>query len=185
MTTAAIFTLATLSVLHTVLLLGIVRRLHSLTAARSAPSAEAAHTAALEPTHPLPGTKVRDFSAVSTTGERVGRADLTGRTLVGFFAMGCPLCQELAPRFARYASAHDGGRDRVLAVVAGTASAAAAYADQLGGVARVIVEPFEGPVCGAFDVDGFPCFALLADGVVLASAVKIEALRLPDPAHAP
>jgi peroxiredoxin len=168
MSTVAVLALGLLSLANTVLLLGIARRLAVRTPDPGPPEPDP------EP-RPVPGTKVREFTAVTTDGEPIGRDRLNGRTLAGFFAQGCPMCEESVTAFARLAEAHDGGREQVLAVVVGRPETAASYVDRLAGVARVLTEPFDGPICAAFDVDGFPAFLRLAGPVVLAATVKIEA----------
>lgn len=166
MSTAAVLALGLLSLVNTVLLLGVARRL-------------AAGTPAPEPVEPdpfpAPGTKVRAFTAVAADGGPLGPDRLSGRVLAGFFAQGCPMCEESVATFVRLAQEHEGGRDRVLAVVAGRPETAASYVDRLAGAARVLTEPFGGPVCAAFGVDGFPAFLRLDGPVVLAATGKIAA----------
>lgn len=174
-----IVALTVLSLLNLILLLGVVRRLNQL-AARG--PADAPAVAEDESPLPAPGTKVADFAVVTTAGDPVRGGDLVGRTLVAFFAEKCPLCAEFVPRFISYASAFPGGRDQVLAVVAASTEGSPGFVDELGEVARVVVEPFGGRVSAAFGIDAFPGFCLLAGNVVLAAEFKIELLRLPDPA---
>jgi len=118
---------------------------------------------------------VRAFTAVTTDGEHLGRDRLSGRVLAGFFAQGCPMCEESVGTFVRLAQEHEGGRDRVLAVVVGRPETAASCVDRLDGAARVLTEPFDGPVSAAFEIDGFPAFLRLEGPVVLAATGKIAA----------
>ncbi|MEU4247997.1 hypothetical protein AB0F15_11340 [Amycolatopsis sp. NPDC026612] len=166
MSMVAVLALGLLSLANTVLLLGIARRLAAGAPDPGPPSPDP---------HPVPGTKVRPFTAVTTDGEPIGRDRLTGHLLVGFFAQGCPMCDDSVATFVRLAQAQDGGRDRVLAVVVGRPETATSYVERLAGAALVLTEPFDGPLCAAFDVDGFPAFLRLAGPVVLAATVKIEA----------
>jgi len=124
------------------------------------------------------GERVADFAATTFEGEAVSRAGLGGDTLVGFFSPSCAACAERLPDFVDRAARHDGGRARVLAVVVGDASETATQRDLLTPVARVAVEPREGPLATAFAVQGFPAFALVdAAGSVLASGLTVEDLR--------
>src|SRR4051794_28290086 len=66
-----------------------------------------------------------DFVAMTTAAEPVSTGSISGGQLVGFFMPGCAPCKELAPRFVATARAEAGGRDRVLAVVAGDPDGAA------------------------------------------------------------
>lgn len=154
-----------LLVINLALLLGVIRRLDALNV--TAPTGQD------ELPLPSPGTKIQAFDAVTTTGEVVRTADLTGRTLVAFFAEGCSVCAELIPAFTRYAAALP--RDRVLVVAMMWSADGHGYRD-LDDIARVVIESPGGPVAAAFGVDGFPAFFQLADNVVLAASAKLEAL---------
>ncbi len=110
-----------------------------------------------------------DFAATDTDGRAVGRADLTGPVLVGFFSTTCSACVEELPHFVARAGDMAGGRHRVLAVVHGDRPAADEMARQLAGVARVVVEDPDGPVGRAFEVRAYPAWCHLDDGVVRAT----------------
>ncbi len=112
------------------------------------------------------GRSPGDFSATDTDGRLLGRADLIGRTLVGFFSTTCSACVEELPHFLARAGDMAGGRERVLAVVHGDRPAADDVARQLADVARVVVEDPGGPVGKAFEVRAYPSWCLLDDGVV-------------------
>ncbi|GAA1035871.1 hypothetical protein GCM10009557_45010 [Virgisporangium ochraceum] len=112
------------------------------------------------------GRTPADFAATDTDGRAVGRDDLTGRTLVGFFSTTCSACVEELPRFEARAGDLAGGRERVLAVVHGDPPAAEEMARRLAGVARVVVDDPHGPVGRAFEVRAYPAWCLLDDGVV-------------------
>jgi thiol-disulfide isomerase/thioredoxin len=173
--TAAVVVVGALCVFDLVLTLGVVRRLreHNDMLSRLAgggPSGDA--------TVPV-GQPVGPFSAVATSGRRVGR-DGPGRIrLAGFFSPGCTPCAEQLPEFLRYAERF---RGPVLAVVAADPAAdgdgqAARYVAELEPVAQVVVEPEGGPVCRAFGVSAFPVLCLLGDdGRVRASGYSMAAL---------
>jgi thiol-disulfide isomerase/thioredoxin len=167
-----------MSALNLVLLLAVVRRLDQLSRDLTGD-----RTAVEEDPLPTPGTAVGGFATVTLDGEPLSRADLSGRTLVGFFSTGCAVCEVLAPRFRSFAAAFPGGRERVLAIVAGVRGEAAEPAGLLREAARVVAEPFGGPVAAAFGVTAFPIFFLVEDGVVAVVAMKPEGLRLPEPAR--
>lgn len=126
-----------------------------------------------EPIMRSAGGRVDDFTAVTVDGEPVSAAALDGDTLVGFVSPTCPACAESMPGFLARAEAL-GGRDRVLAVVIGTGSAADTLCERISPVARVINEPERGPVSRAFGVDGFPAFALLSGHTVVSSHFVLD-----------
>jgi thiol-disulfide isomerase/thioredoxin len=162
-------TLATLSFVNLVLLLGVARRLNRLTAA--APAAEQ-----LASPLPRPGTPIGSFITATTEGERLNTKDLTGHLLVGFFTTNCPPCERFTPGFCSLAGTFAGGRDNVLAIIVGGSGDPAALARELDDVARVVVEPQGGPVSTAFAVDAFPAACLLRDGVITAADFDLESL---------
>jgi hypothetical protein len=110
-----------------------------------------------------------EFVATTTDDTVLARADLRGQTLVAFLSPTCPFCAESLPAFVVRAESMPGGRDRVLAVVAGSDTSAAPMRDRLAPVARVVVEPDQGPVARAFGVTGMPAFALLSGTTVVGS----------------
>lgn len=153
---------------------GVVRRLREHTTRLDAMAAGQP-----EPDLILPaGAEPSPFDPVlTTTGESIGRDDLAGGALVGFFSASCAPCREQAPRFAERAAAGD--RGRVLAVAVGTPEATRDLVTLLEPVARVVVEIEEGPLHRAFAVQGYPAMCVLdGDGRVKAPASAVE--RLPE-----
>lgn len=137
-----------------------------------------------------PGEMVGDFLVTTIDGEPVAREILSGTTLVGFFAPGCPGCEERVPDFAGHARAM--GRDQALAVLAGGGplddqqpGEASRLIDGLGGSARVVIEDLQGPLTKAFGVSSFPSFALVSDGgtVIAVSADLVSLASLLQPAR--
>lgn len=126
-----------------------------------------------------PGRSVDDFEATTVDGAPLSRDRLAGRTLVGFFSAHCSSCREQLPSFLARAGRIPGGRAQALAVVVGPAEKTADMAARLATVARVVSEVEHGPVGAAFEVEGFPAFALLDGDLVTASAVSVD--QLPDP----
>jgi hypothetical protein len=104
------------------------------------------------------GSAVGRFTAASVDGDPVRGPASTDATLVGFFTPGCTPCSERLPEFVRSATGWPAGRGSVLAVVVGDPDGAAGYVASLTPVARVVVEPADGPVARAFQVQGFPAF---------------------------
>lgn len=168
MSTISVVTLAVLACVNLVLLLGVARRLNALDAV--APAAPAGKEL------PQPGTAVGDFAAVTTDGEPFGTKDLTGWRLVGFFTVGCPLCDVFKSDFRARAATFSGGRDQVLAVVAGGKGDPAALAAEFADVARVIVEKPVGPVGTAFGVSSYPVACLLKATTVATAGLDLDSI---------
>jgi thiol-disulfide isomerase/thioredoxin len=174
MSTVSVLILTTLVVvnLNLILTLGILRRLGVSPGA----GVTARPDSAVEPALPAVGSEPEEFTALTLEGERLAATSLTGTTLVGFFATDCASCKELIPRFMDYAQAMPGGREQVLVVIAGDPVVAAKLGVLLSTVARLIVEPGEGPVANAFRVRFFPTVCLLDGRRVTASAFDIDRL---------
>ncbi|KAB8189594.1 redoxin domain-containing protein [Nonomuraea phyllanthi] len=120
---------------------------------------------------PRAGDRVTDFTATATDGGTVSLGGLKGPLFAAFFSAGCSSCRRALPRFVEYAKALSGGREQILAVVAGPAEQGADIVDAVREVARVVVEPQTGPVSQAFGVRNWPTFVVLdQDGTVRKSA---------------
>jgi peroxiredoxin len=116
--------------------------------------------------HIQAGSPAPEFTAITVSGGRVSLSDLTGaRSVVAFFAVGCPPCRMQLPEFTRYARSFPGGAAQVLAVVVEPEGRREEKADdyvrELAGVATVVVEPRGGPTVQAFSVSGQPTIYLL------------------------
>jgi hypothetical protein len=129
------------------------------------------------------GSVPGDFATTTTAGEPLSRAHLQtgdGRTIVAFFSPSCSSCAEQLSEFVRRVPALLVGADRAVAVVVGDASEVSAMVAELAPVARVVVEPWNGPVGAAFGLGGVPAFGLLdSAGVVLATAYAFDRLTAP------
>jgi len=161
---------AVLTVFDLVLTMGVVRRLRSHTELLDRlTTGGLARKLIVEP-----GQAPADASATTVDGALVSTADL-GDTLVGFFSPTCTPCAERAPQFVDHARRLPGGRSQVLAVVvSGAETDPAALTALFEPVARVVVEPPEGPLATAFEVIGFPALCLLdSTGTVLASGTDL------------
>lgn len=153
-----------LAAVNLLLTVGVVRRLREQTAELAELRARAPMGGG-ETSLPV-GATVAPFEAATVDARAVSLASFGVRPLVGFFSPSCKPCRERLPGFVTHAAGRPGGRDTVLAVVAGTPEAAADYVEQLRAVATVVVEPDQGPVQKAFGVTGFPSFLLVRDGEV-------------------
>ncbi|WP_380824050.1 TlpA disulfide reductase family protein [Sphaerisporangium rhizosphaerae] len=128
---------------------------------------------------PAPGSPIGDFTAGTVHHEPVSRAMLDAGAVVGFFSPGCEPCRAALPGFLAHAGALRGGRDRVLAVVAG-AEESDPMVLALAEVTRVVVEDHEGPVASAFGVRAFPTFCLVGPEASIAAArFDLSALTAP------
>ncbi|MEV1004497.1 TlpA disulfide reductase family protein [Nonomuraea sp. NPDC050202] len=132
---------------------------------------------------PEPGTRIADFTAKTLDGAEItlrdpaGVSGVEGPLLVGFFSTGCPACHEELPRFVEYAATVPGGREQNLVVVSGPADEVADVVEAVSPMARVVVEPEEGPLTTAFSVRRWPLFVLLGqDGTVQTGAGGVAAL---------
>ncbi|MEO3828010.1 hypothetical protein [Actinomadura sp. B10D3] len=158
--------------LDLVLTLGVVRRLRHHTELISDLSSGGRRPYAILDE----GETAGPFEAVATTGEPVSRDGLSGLTLIGALAPGCGACEEKLPAFVDYARTFSGGRDQVIAVVAGSEDEAETYRERLEPVARVVVEP---PVTGgigtALGLGSFPAFGILdQSGTVVTSGLELN-----------
>ncbi|MFI6485737.1 TlpA family protein disulfide reductase [Nonomuraea sp. NPDC050663] len=132
---------------------------------------------------PPPGTRIADFTATTLDGDEIALRDSAGVSgvggplLVGFFSIGCPACHEELPRFVEYAGTAPGGREQNLIVISGSAAEATGIIEVVSPMARVVVEPTDGPLMTAFNVQGWPAFVVLQrDGTVQNSAGGIATL---------
>jgi hypothetical protein len=168
---ALVAVLTAISVLNLLLTLGIIRRLRSRPASRSADDSGV-----------LPiGAVAGEFAARDLRNRPVSRDDLSGRTLVGFFSPGCSSCRERLPDFV--AASATFGPERSLAVVLGGTESAGEYLPALEPVARVVPQDPDGPLISAFSVSAFPTFFVVdATGRVLAGGHTIDDVSVPIPA---
>jgi thiol-disulfide isomerase/thioredoxin len=172
---AAVVLVGVLALINLVFSIGVIRRLREHTEILSRLEAGSAGVM-LEP-----GQTVTDFAATTLTGEpasleTLNRAD--GPMLVGFFSPGCGPCEVKLPAFVEYAREHPERQSRVLAVVVGESDEEATpLVSALTGTVDVVRDTNGGPVAQAFDVRGFPAFALVdSSGLVLASGSEISAV---------
>lgn len=172
-----------LCVLNLLLTTGVIRRLREHT--------ELLSTRGGEPPYEIiaAGERPGEFAATDVDGLPVRRDDVEGSAVVAFFSPDCPACTEGLPGFVEFAGRFPGGREKVLAVVAGgladdgsPATDAEALITALRAVTRVVPEEPEGRVAAAFGIGAFPSWVQMEGSLVGASGVGME--RLPSPAPA-
>jgi thiol-disulfide isomerase/thioredoxin len=169
---AAVVLVGLVCALNLLLTVGVVRRLREHT--QQFADLNNRNRPALQP---RPGAVIADFDVADTDGRPVARGLLDTGTLVGFFAPDCGPCKELLPRFVEHATALREQAGEVFAVVASTTEDRELIA-KLSSVARVIVEPPNGPTIQAFGISGFPTLVLVGgDGVVAAAGTTVESVR--------
>lgn len=123
------------------------------------------------------GSRPEPFAATTTEGGVVASDDLMDGTVVAFMSPHCKPCVSNLPSFIEHTSALPENRQRVIAVLAGEDIEARPMAARLEPVARVVVEPFNGPLASAFKVSALPViFVLKADGTVAATSYEIDQL---------
>ena len=184
---AAVVIVGLLCLANLLFTFGVIRRLreHTDLLAEHGVGSGSGAVRKLPPGHEvvsLPGSAVPAYTTTTVDGEHVASDGPGAPTLVGVFSPGCSACTEQLPRFLEFAGSHAGGRDRVLAVVAGDGEDLPPYVDQLRPVARLVTGLPGTAVTDALQVRGYPAFALIEDGVVRASGFQVAELH-PTPTH--
>jgi peroxiredoxin len=174
----AVVILGVLCLVNLALTFALVRRVSGLSAQPGGP-------AGFRPAWPAlpPGSQVPGFTVTTVSGATRSLDDLAGsRSLLGFFSLGCPPCQDAVPEFIDFARTIPGGTSQVLAIVCGPkGTAAEGLARELHGAASVVVEPRRGPVATAFQVSGYPRFFVLDEsGRIEASGPAMRLLLSAD-----
>lgn len=162
MTNVAVVVIGVLGLVNFTLTFAVirqVRRYGELLASRGAGRGQPAW-------HIQAGSPIPEFTAATVSGGRVSLSDLIGaRSLIAFFAVGCPPCRVQLPEFIRYARSFPGGAAQVLAVVVESGGKREEKSDdyvrELAGVATVVVEPHGGLAAQAFSVSGQPTIYVL------------------------
>ena len=171
----AVVVVGVIAILNLILTLGVIRRLREHSDLLATPGRD-------DPMRPMVdlGQRPGEFTATTVNGETITRDSFTGATLAAFLSPYCDVCEAQIPGLLDRAAAMPGGSANVLVVVIGRGDEAQAYGDRFRAVARVVVEPANGPVGRAFELGGMPTFGLLdPDGRVAASTISIERLDLP------
>lgn len=171
--TAVVVVVGVLCVLDLLLTFGVVRRLREHTALLSDVSVPDSPIMSL-----VPGETPAPFSAMTTDGVTIDST--AGLRIVAFFSSSCSICPERAPMFVDYLAKYRMPSQQALAVVIGHDEKPAPYLGMLQKVARVCVESHGGPIGKAFQVTGFPAFALLDEHGDVVATDYVPG-RLPEP----
>jgi len=168
--TVAVVLIAVLTLFNLFVLLGVIRRLRTMTAAENEP---------LPGTLPEVGRRVGPFALTSVDGGTVTEADLAdGQSVVLLLSSTCLPCQGTAVQLAKNPAElpqrtyvflrgddNDAERDNMLETLAGVGTIATF--DDVGGIGV------------AFGANGYPTALLVEDGVVAAASFKYAEV-LPD-----
>jgi hypothetical protein len=155
--------------------LAVVRRLREQSETLAALTRAAAPETGLPP-----GTRVPALTAVADDGADISTTAVTGDRLLAFVSSTCPSCRTHLPVFVASAGGYD--RADVTVVVSGDPAAGADLIDAARPVARVVLEADDGPWTRAFDVQAFPTFLRVHDGVVAARGISAADVVQPVPA---
>jgi peroxiredoxin len=166
---AAIVVLAILLLLNLLITFAILRRLRNHEERLGAGSAHTGERGALI------GSRLPEFTATSTSGERVDSAEIVGPDrLVGFFSASCKACLEQATHFANHP---DPGRVALVVMDSADDATQAAIVAALDGAPTVITDSVSGTVATALGVTGFPQLLVLdAGGTVVAARHSVPGL---------
>lgn len=168
--------LSAFTLLNLLFTLGVIRRLreHTKLLSRSSGAGEVGVIVAA-------GERVSDFSAATADGSPVSRTSFAAPTLVGFFSPRCKACVERLPRFVSMAGGMPSRTAQVMAVVVGgDEDDVTRLRGELEAVATVLTDGDRGEIVRAFDVSGYPAFAVVdADGLVLSSGHDLDQIAVP------
>lgn len=109
------------------------------------------------------GTTIGSFAATTVEGDVIADDDLSAGTMVAFLTPTCRGCIEQLPAFLDAARAHPGGQRGVLAVVIGSEHESAELVATLTPLARVVTTEHGHEIEKAFQVQGYPGFALMGE----------------------
>jgi hypothetical protein len=148
--------------------LAVVRRLRVQSETLTALARAAAPETGLPP-----GTPVPALTAVADDGTAISAGD----GLFAFVSSTCPSCRTHLPAFVAAAGGYD--RAAVTVVVSGDPVTGADLVDAARPVARVVIEADDGPWTRAFDIQAFPTFLRVHDGVVAARGLSAADVAQP------
>lgn len=124
------------------------------------------------------GRQPSPFEVVDGTGERLTEETVhDGRTVIGFFSVGCSACHSQAGPFRRAAEDHRFAADRLLVVIDGPAGQDRELVGTLRGLGTLLEGEQAERISAAFGVVSFPAFVTVADGRITAAAPAVALLR--------
>jgi thiol-disulfide isomerase/thioredoxin len=174
---ALLIPVGVLCVVNLAFSLAVVRRLreHTETIARlSRQVGGAPPESGLAPGTPVPALEATAEDGAPLTTDPAG----TGETLLAFVSATCPACRTHLPDFVRVARAGY-NRGNVVVVVSGERADAQDLLDIAVPETRVVVEPDFGPFTTGFDIQAFPTFLRVHDGVVAARGLAVSEVAEP------
>jgi hypothetical protein len=126
------------------------------------------------------GSRPGAFDVRTTEGDLLTLDGMIDGAVVAFMSPHCKPCVSKLPAFIEHTSALPDGKLRVTVVLTGEEAEATPMAAQLEQVARVVIEPFDGPMTTAFAVTALPViFVLTGEGRVAATSYEIDQLLGP------
>ncbi|MEV4299746.1 TlpA family protein disulfide reductase [Microbispora rosea] len=133
--------------------------------------------AARGPALPAPGTGIPPFTATTTEGARLDRADLDGPDrVVAFLKTGCEPCRDLLPELRGALEDLPAESPRPIVLVTGVAGERTGYVTALALVAHVVESDEPHALTGGLGVGAFPAVLVAGEGVVRRAGVGLAAL---------
>jgi hypothetical protein len=94
---------------------------------------------------------------------------------IAFFSAACEACRAHLREFLEWAG--EAGPDGTVMIVSGDAADSADLVEPARRHTHVVVEESSGPITSGFEVEAFPCFIVMRDGVVNTVAASVRPLR--------
>jgi len=166
----ALAALGLVNLLLTLTLLGLAAKARSIFPASDSPAAATRKRTG-------PGLDlVGQFEVQAENGVTITDKTISARqVLIGFFAQGCPRCDEVIPKFTHVAAGwHQ--RGEVIAVLRGEPERIEPKAARLRPYASIISGKDAVVLRSALGVTGYPTLAVLSGGRIIARATQIEDL---------
>ncbi|MCG7525549.1 redoxin domain-containing protein [Streptomyces sp. OfavH-34-F] len=171
MLVAAVVIIGCLSLFNLLLTLAVARRSSQSTTSNTEP-----------PANRLPdGAPLPEFTVETLEHGTIGRADIQGEAVVGFFSTSCRPCRDQAPDFVKAVQNIPGGREQVLAFVKGGGPAEKELVELLAPVARVVTEPAGGSGASqeAFGIVRWPSYLNVAADGRITGRETVDSLAVP------
>ncbi|MEU4834743.1 hypothetical protein [Streptosporangium sp. NPDC023615] len=174
---AAVVFVGLLCLVDLVLTMAVIRRLRDHTQQLAAlRSGDPAQSLLREGT-PLPA-----FTAESVDGETID-SQAAPPEVLALLSTECVVCLDEMPNLVRFLGDRGVGRSAaIVAIVGDDTPKAGELVEGLRPVARVIRQPWDGPIEKAFQAKLFPNFYLVSGGVVRVASISVANLDRPVPA---